>query len=64
MNATIEEAVFSMWFADIHCGATDKSSMDTLRDHISSSVVNQKSVVEQQGATGKENENRACPSDF
>jgi hypothetical protein len=41
-----ETNVFSMWFAYIHCRATDVFSMDPPRDYISSPVVNQKSVVE------------------
>jgi hypothetical protein len=44
VNKTIEETVFSMWFAYIHCGATDMFSMDPPRDYICRPVVNQKSV--------------------
>jgi hypothetical protein len=40
---TIEEAVFCMWFACIHCWETDMFSMDPPRDYISRPVVNQKS---------------------
>jgi hypothetical protein len=35
VNTTIEEAVFSMWFVYIHCGATDVFSMDAPGDYIS-----------------------------
>jgi hypothetical protein len=37
-----------MWFAYIHCWATDVISMDSPRDYIISPVVNQKSVVERE----------------
>jgi hypothetical protein len=37
-----------MWFAYIHCGATDVFSMDPPRDYISGPVVIQKSVVERE----------------
>jgi hypothetical protein len=46
VNTTIEEAVFSMWFAYIHCWAMDVSSKGPPQDYISSPVLNQKSVVE------------------
>jgi hypothetical protein len=46
VNTTIEEEAFPMWFAYIHCGATNVFSVDPPRDYISSPVVNQKSVVE------------------
>jgi hypothetical protein len=52
VNTTTEEAVFSMWFADIHCWATDIFPMDPPRDYISSPVVNQKSVVEREQECG------------
>jgi hypothetical protein len=48
VNATIEEEVFSMWFAYVHCWAKDVFSMGPLRDYISSPVVNQRSVVERE----------------
>jgi hypothetical protein len=35
VNTTIEKEVFSMWFAYIHCWATDAFSMDPRRDCIS-----------------------------
>jgi hypothetical protein len=35
VNTTIEEDVFSMWFAYIHCWATDVFSMDLPRHYIS-----------------------------
>jgi hypothetical protein len=44
----IEEEVFSVWFAYIHCWATDVFSMGPPRDYISSRVVNQRSVVERE----------------
>jgi hypothetical protein len=44
----IEEQLFSIWFAYIHCWVTDVFSMDSPRDYISSPVVNQKSVVERE----------------
>jgi hypothetical protein len=40
--------MFSVWFAYIHCWATDVFSMDPPRDYIGSPVVNQKSVVERE----------------
>jgi hypothetical protein len=46
LNATIEEAVFSMWFA--YCWATDVFSVGPPGDYISSPVVNDKSVVERE----------------
>jgi hypothetical protein len=48
VNTTMEEELFYMWFAYIHCWATDVFSMDPLRDYLSSPVVNQKSVVERE----------------
>jgi hypothetical protein len=48
VNTTMEEEVFSMWFACIHCWTTDVFSMDPPRDYISSSVVNQKTVVQRE----------------
>jgi hypothetical protein len=48
VNTAIEEEVFSMWFAYIHCWETDVFSMDPPRDCISSRVVNEKSVVERE----------------
>jgi hypothetical protein len=48
VNTTIEETMFSIWVAYIHCWATDVFSMDPPRDYISSLVVNQKSVVERE----------------
>jgi hypothetical protein len=44
----IEEAVFAMQFTYIHCWATDVSSVVPPRDYISSPVINQKSVEEQE----------------
>jgi hypothetical protein len=44
VNTTIEEEVFSMWFAYIHFWATNVFSMDPPQDYISGTVVNQKSV--------------------
>jgi hypothetical protein len=41
VNTTIEKAVFSMWFAYIHCGATDVFSMDPPRDHMRGTELNQ-----------------------
>jgi hypothetical protein len=35
VNTTIEEEVFSMWFAYIHCWTTDVFSMGPSRDYIS-----------------------------
>jgi hypothetical protein len=46
VNTTMEEAVFFVWFAYIHCWATDVSSMGPPRDYISSAAVNQKSVTQ------------------
>jgi hypothetical protein len=46
VNTTIEEEVFSMWFAYIDRWATEVFSMGPPRDYISSPVVNLKSVVE------------------
>jgi hypothetical protein len=40
-NKTIEKEVFSMWFAYIHCWATDEFSMDPPRDCISDTEPNQ-----------------------
>jgi hypothetical protein len=42
VNITIEEKVFSMWFAYIRCWETDVFFLDPPRDYISSPVVNQK----------------------
>jgi hypothetical protein len=53
VNTTIEKEVFSMWFAYIHCWATDVFSMDLLPDYVSSPVVNQKSVVERERDWGE-----------
>jgi hypothetical protein len=53
VNTTIEEEVFSMWFAYIHYWATDVFSMDPPRDYISSPVVNQKSVAERERERGE-----------
>jgi hypothetical protein len=39
VNTTIEEEVFSMWFAYINCWAMDAFSMGPHRDYINSSVV-------------------------
>jgi hypothetical protein len=46
VNTTIEEEVFYMWLAYIHCWETGVFSVVPPRDYISSPVVNQKSVVE------------------
>jgi hypothetical protein len=35
VNKTVDEEVFPMWFAYIHCWATDVFSMDPPRDYIS-----------------------------
>jgi hypothetical protein len=43
VNITIEEDVFSMWFAYIHCWATNVFSMSSSRDYISSTEQNQTS---------------------
>jgi hypothetical protein len=48
VNTTEEEEVFSMWFAYIHCWATDVYFMGPPRDCISSPIVNQKSVIERE----------------
>jgi hypothetical protein len=53
-NTTIEETVFSMWFAYIHCGATDVFSMDPPQDYTSSPVV-------ELSSSGNQNENGASP---
>jgi hypothetical protein len=45
VNTTKEDEAFSMWFAYIHCGATDVLSMGLPRDYISSLVVNQNLTV-------------------
>jgi hypothetical protein len=44
----IEEELFSMWFAYVHCWATDVFPMGSPREYINSPVVNQKSVVERE----------------
>jgi hypothetical protein len=49
----MSQEVFSMWFAYIHCWATDMFSMDPPRDYVSS--------TEQTQNTEKENDNRASP---
>jgi hypothetical protein len=41
VNKIIKEEVFSMWFAYIHCGATDVFSMAPPRDYISDTEPNQ-----------------------
>jgi hypothetical protein len=46
LNTTIEEELFSVCFASIHCWATNVSSMDPPRDYTNSPVVNQKSERE------------------
>jgi hypothetical protein len=43
VNTTIEEEVFSMWFAYFHCWATDTFSMGPPRDHISGTEPNETS---------------------
>jgi hypothetical protein len=48
LNTSIEEKVFSMWFAYIHCWAKDVFSIGPPRDYISSPLVNQKSVGERE----------------
>jgi hypothetical protein len=48
VNTIIEEEVFSMWFAYIHCRAMDGFSMAPSRRYISSPVVNERSVVERE----------------
>jgi hypothetical protein len=48
VNTAIEENVFSVWFAYIHCWATDVFSMGPPRDYVSSPLVNQKSIVERE----------------
>jgi hypothetical protein len=48
VNTTVEEAMFSVFFAHIHCWATDVFSVGPLRNYISSPVVNQKPVLEQE----------------
>jgi hypothetical protein len=45
VNTTIEEEVFSLWFAYIYCMAMDVFSMGPPRDYISSPVINQKPGV-------------------
>jgi hypothetical protein len=45
VNTTIEKETI-LWFAHIHCWATDIFSMDPARDYISSPIVNQRPVVE------------------
>jgi hypothetical protein len=55
VNITIEEAVFSMWFAYFHCWATDVSYNGPPRECISSPVVereqewNESSAVKEEG---------------
>jgi hypothetical protein len=46
LNTTIEEEVFPMWFAYIHCWATDVFYPP--RDYLSGTEQNQKSVVERE----------------
>jgi hypothetical protein len=41
VNTTLEEEVFSVWFAYIHCWATDVFSMGLLRDYICGIKLNQ-----------------------
>jgi hypothetical protein len=40
VNTTVEEEVFSTWFAYIHCWATDVFSNGPPRDYVRSPVVN------------------------
>jgi hypothetical protein len=40
-NTTIKVELFSMWFAYIHCWATDIFSMDPPRDYVSGTELNQ-----------------------
>jgi hypothetical protein len=47
VNTRIEEAVFSMWFAYIHCWATDVFPIVPPQDYISSPV------VEREGSMGR-----------
>jgi hypothetical protein len=53
VNTTIEEKVLYMWFAYIHCWATDVFSVGSPRDYIRSPVLNQKSVVEREREWGE-----------
>jgi hypothetical protein len=48
INKTIEEEVFSMWIAYIHCWATDVSSTGPPRDYVNIAVVNEKCPVERE----------------
>jgi hypothetical protein len=41
VNTTIEEEVFSMWFAYIHCWAKDVYSMGPPRDYVSGTEPNE-----------------------
>jgi hypothetical protein len=51
--------VFSMWFAYIHCWATDVFSTGPPQDYTCSPVINQKRVGETESQN--ENENGASP---
>jgi hypothetical protein len=57
VNTTIEE-VFFVWFAYIHCSATDVFYMVPPLDYISSPDVNQKSVVEREGEWSESSQSR------
>jgi hypothetical protein len=54
VNTTIEEEVFSMCFAYIHCWATDVFSTGLLRDYISSPVVKREREWGESSAAKKE----------
>jgi hypothetical protein len=54
VNTTIEEEVFSIWFACIHFWAKDVFSMDPPQDYISSTAQNQiKKERENKNENGK-----------
>jgi hypothetical protein len=55
VSTTIEEAMFSVWFAYFHCGATDMFSMGPPQDYVSGVETNQIRMRE------RETENGASP---
>jgi hypothetical protein len=65
VNTRIKEEVFSMWFAYIHCWAKDVFSMDPPRGYVSSPVVNQKTVVEENenGASSQQSRKKGSAED-
>jgi hypothetical protein len=61
VNTTIDEEVFSMWFAYIHCWATDVFSVGPPRVYISRREPNQIRIERERKKKKNENEDGTSP---